>query len=81
MTYSVIQPNVVGLLRDYDWFRTTISLEYRDVAKAYGCTVVMAGERLLQTFDIFWEDAENGRLRHLPEGTVSLNQFKVGSYL
>jgi predicted phosphoadenosine phosphosulfate sulfurtransferase len=77
----ITQPNVVELLRDYDWFRTTLSLEYRDISKAYGCTVVMAGERLLQTFDIFWEDMENGLLRHLPVGTTSLNQFKIAAYL
>ena len=81
MTYSVLRSDVTTKLAEYEWFRTAISLEYRGIAKAFGCTPVMAGDRLLQTFDIFWEDVENARLRHLPTGTMSLNQHKVSAYL
>lgn len=81
MNFDILRPDVVDQLSDYEWFRTAITLAYRDVAKTYGCVPIMSGEKLLQTYDIFWDDVENGRKRHLAEGTVTLNQHKVSAYL
>lgn len=81
MNFDILRPDVVDQLIDYEWFRTAVTLAYRDVAKSYGCIPIMSGEKLLQTYDIFWDDVENGKRRHLPEGTTTLNQYKVSAYL
>lgn len=81
MTYEILTPDVLEKLKDCEWFKRAISLEYRDIAKSYGCVVVMSSERLLQAHDIFLDDLDNGIKRHLPDGTTSLNQFKMSAYL
>jgi hypothetical protein len=79
--YDLLKPEVFESLREFDWFEKAISLQYREIARVYGCVPVMSHERLIQAHDIFWNDADNGRDRHMPRGTESLDQFKLCAYL
>jgi hypothetical protein len=79
--HDLLQIDVFDKLRDVEWFIDALSLEYRSIARCYGCVVVMSRERLIQAYDIFWEDAAGGKAKNLPAGTVSLDQYKLSSYL
>jgi hypothetical protein len=79
--FDLFQPNIVERLRELDWFKKVVSLHYHDTAQAFGCVAVMSEERLIQAFDVFWHDADGAKLRNLPKGAESLDQFKICSYL
>ncbi|MDO7836973.1 hypothetical protein Q4610_18150 [Sphingobium sp. HBC34] len=79
--YSLLQPDVFSKLLNLDWFIAAISLEYRSIAQSFKCVPILSRERLVQAYDIFWHDVDRGKTQNLPEGTISLDQFKLSSYL
>lgn len=79
--FDLLRPDVFDRLRDLEWFIAAISLEYQETAASFGCGVAMSYERLIQSHDIFWHDADGGKVKNLPDGTISLDQFKLSSYL
>lgn len=81
MEYDLLSPSVFESMKDIEWFNKSISCAYRAIARRYGCTILMSETRLIQSHDVFWEDADNGRTRHLPAGTTQLDQFKMSAYL
>jgi hypothetical protein len=81
MEYDLLDPKVFEKMRQFEWFKLSISLAYRRIARGYDCTIIMSETRLIQAHDVFWEDADNGRMRHLPDGTESLDQYKMSAYL
>lgn len=80
-SYNLLTPDVFTKMRDLEWFEKALAWEYRTTASWYGCITVMSPERLLQLHDIFWDDADVGLEKNLPKGTLSLDQFKLCSYL
>jgi hypothetical protein len=79
--FDLLRPDVFSKLRDEKWFRIAISLEYRRIARRFRCVPIMSDERLIQAHDLFWDDADIGRMKNLPPDTSSLDQFKLSSYL
>lgn len=79
--YDLLVEDAFQRLRDVDWFIRAISLHYLETARSFDAAVVMSTERLIQTHDVFWDEADKARIKNLPEGTDSLCQFKLSAYL
>lgn len=79
--FDLLWPDIFDCLRDVEWFISSISLAYAGIARDFDCVAIMSRDRLIQAHDIFWHDADGGKLKNMPEGTLSLDQFKLSAYL